>query len=31
MTSQLVELDLADWAGARSNDDWIAARYSVEV
>ncbi|GHC88592.1 hypothetical protein GCM10007320_35590 [Pseudorhodoferax aquiterrae] len=31
MTSQLVELDLADWAGARSNDDWIAALEAGKV
>src|SRR6218665_3029172 len=31
MTSQLVELDLADWAGAHSNDDWIAALEAGKV
>nr|WP_145550487.1 Kdo hydroxylase family protein [Variovorax boronicumulans] len=31
MTSQLVELDLADWAGARSNDEWIAALEAGKV
>jgi hypothetical protein len=31
MTSQLVELDLSDWTGARSNDDWIAALEAGKV
>ncbi|HVR54119.1 MAG TPA: Kdo hydroxylase family protein, partial [Pseudorhodoferax sp.] len=31
MTSQLLALDLADWAGARSNDDWIAALEAGKV
>ncbi|KQP44235.1 Kdo hydroxylase family protein [Pseudorhodoferax sp. Leaf274] len=31
MTSQLLELDLADWAGARSDDDWIAALEAGKV
>jgi hypothetical protein len=31
MESQLVELDLADWGAATSNDDWIAALEAGKV
>ncbi|CAN7450963.1 Kdo hydroxylase family protein [Pseudorhodoferax sp. LjRoot39] len=31
MTSQLLELDQADWAGARSDDAWIAALEAGKV
>ena len=31
MESQLVEVDLADWAGAKPNDAWIAALEAGKV